>query len=341
MLSLPPIINGQHSRISADTKDVFIECTGTDMTKLHTVLNNIVAMFSEYSSSKFTVEPVEVVYPAGPSHPKFAGQTTRTPDLTLREVSASVDYVQKAIGLTPAQLPAAEIPRLLKKMMVDAELNANGTGVVAKVPITRTDIMHACDLMEDVAVAYSFNKIPRAVAPVRCVGAQQPLSKLTDLMRNELCQAGWTEALTFALCSHDEAFRYMRREDDGQSAAVIGNPKTAEFQLCRTSLLPGLFKTFGANKSNPLPWRLFEVSDTVHLDGSADTGASNRRRIGIVFADSNSSGFEILHGLVERVFMMLAVPRDGYGLRHASNPTFFVRGACRTLDRPLTCLSAA
>ena len=63
-LSLPPIINGQHSRISADTKDVFIECTGTDMTKLHTVLNNIVAMFSEYSSSKFTVEPVEVVYPA-------------------------------------------------------------------------------------------------------------------------------------------------------------------------------------------------------------------------------------------------------------------------------------
>ena len=83
------------------------------------------------------------------------------------------------------------------------------------------------------------------------------------------------------------------------------------------------------------------MSDTVHLDGSADTGASNRRRIGIVFADSNSSGFEILHGLVERVFMMLAVPRDGYGLRHASNPTFFVRGACRTLDRPLTCLSAA
>lgn len=52
----------------------------------------------------------------------------------------------------------------------------------------------------------------------------------------------------------------MRRVDDGKTAAVIANPKTAEFQLCRTSLLPGLFKTLGCNKSNPLPWRLFEVS---------------------------------------------------------------------------------
>ena len=50
VLSLPPIINGNHSRISKDTKDVFIECTGTDLTKLNTVLNNIVAMFSEYTS---------------------------------------------------------------------------------------------------------------------------------------------------------------------------------------------------------------------------------------------------------------------------------------------------
>ena len=50
VLSLPPIINGNHSRISKDTKDVFIECTGTDLTKLNTVLNNIVAMFSEHTS---------------------------------------------------------------------------------------------------------------------------------------------------------------------------------------------------------------------------------------------------------------------------------------------------
>ena len=87
----------------------------------------------------------------------------RTPLMESHKVSAKVDYVQKAIGLTPAQLPAAAIPPLLEKMMLGASLSADGTTVDAVVPITRPDVMHACDLMEDAAVAYSFNKLPRVV----------------------------------------------------------------------------------------------------------------------------------------------------------------------------------
>ena len=53
VLSLPPIINGNHSRISAATKNVFIECTGTDLTKGHIVLNTIVSMFSQCAAARF------------------------------------------------------------------------------------------------------------------------------------------------------------------------------------------------------------------------------------------------------------------------------------------------
>jgi phenylalanyl-tRNA synthetase beta chain len=34
VMSLPPVINGYHSRISVETKNVFIECTATDRTKV-------------------------------------------------------------------------------------------------------------------------------------------------------------------------------------------------------------------------------------------------------------------------------------------------------------------
>lgn len=34
VLSLPPIINGHHSRITLATRNVFIECTATDLTKV-------------------------------------------------------------------------------------------------------------------------------------------------------------------------------------------------------------------------------------------------------------------------------------------------------------------
>jgi phenylalanyl-tRNA synthetase beta subunit len=61
VLSLPPIINGAHSAISLDTKDVFIECTATDLTKAKVVLNTVCTMFAEYCDRPFEVEPVEVV----------------------------------------------------------------------------------------------------------------------------------------------------------------------------------------------------------------------------------------------------------------------------------------
>ena len=34
VLSMPPIINGDHSKITLNTKNVFIECTATDLTKV-------------------------------------------------------------------------------------------------------------------------------------------------------------------------------------------------------------------------------------------------------------------------------------------------------------------
>ena len=60
VLSLPPIINSKHSRIQLHTTNVFIECTGTDLTKANIVLDTVVTMFSEYCTDPFSVETVEV-----------------------------------------------------------------------------------------------------------------------------------------------------------------------------------------------------------------------------------------------------------------------------------------
>jgi phenylalanyl-tRNA synthetase beta chain len=39
VLSLPPIINSDHSKISLATRNVFIEVTATDANKAHVVLS--------------------------------------------------------------------------------------------------------------------------------------------------------------------------------------------------------------------------------------------------------------------------------------------------------------
>lgn len=67
VLSLPPIINSDATKISVDTKNVFIEITGTDLTKCKIVLAILACQFSHHcqGDDKFCVEPVEVVYEGG------------------------------------------------------------------------------------------------------------------------------------------------------------------------------------------------------------------------------------------------------------------------------------
>ena len=57
VLSLPPIINGDHSKIKLTTKNVFIEVTATDRTKALVVLNIVLAMFSQHCDPQYQYFP--------------------------------------------------------------------------------------------------------------------------------------------------------------------------------------------------------------------------------------------------------------------------------------------
>jgi phenylalanyl-tRNA synthetase beta chain len=305
VLSLPPIINGEHSKISLSTRDVFIECTATDLTKAHIVLNMMVTMFSPYCTEPLTVEPVDIIYQQAP--PAAFGRGSEgavgathqvTPDLSPRTIRASMKYMNSGIGI---QIEAERAATLLTRMSMRAVVE--GDDVVVSVPPTRPDVLHACDVMEDLAIAYGFNNLVPTVPPTPTEGRQQPLNKLSDLMREALAQAGYTEALTWALCSHDENYSQLRKADDN-CAVKVSNPQTLEFQLVRTNLISGLLKTLSHNQGHlQLPIRLFEVSDVAFLDAASDVGARNERRVAVLYSGA-SSGFEELLGALDRIMLL-------------------------------------
>lgn len=65
----------------------------------------------------------------------------------------------------------------------------------------------------------------------------------------------------------------------------------------------------GANKDASLPVKLFEVSDVILLDDTSEVGARNERRLVAVNCDT-SSGFEVVHGLLDRVMQVLGIPHE-------------------------------
>ncbi|XP_072301472.1 phenylalanine--tRNA ligase beta subunit isoform X1 [Eucyclogobius newberryi] len=314
VLSMPPIINGEHSKISIKTKNVFIECTATDVTKAKIVLDMMVTAFSEYCAQPFTVEEAEVVYPDGKRcvYPELAYRTEKLPS----------DYINRKVGIKESP---EKIAQLLTRMCLKSRATGAGDEIEVEIPPTRSDVIHACDIMEDAAVAYGFNNIVRTTPRTCTVANQFPINKLTELLRLDLAAAGFTEALNFALCSQEDLADKLGKKIEDTKAVHISNPKTAEFQVVRTSLLPGVLKTVAANRKMPLPLKLFEISDVVLKDESKDVGARNIRRFCALFY-SKSPGFEVIHGLLDRTMQLLEVrpgPEDGYHIRAADDCTFF------------------
>uniref|UniRef100_A0A8C8EFB7 Phenylalanine--tRNA ligase beta subunit n=2 Tax=Otus sunia TaxID=257818 RepID=A0A8C8EFB7_9STRI len=288
VLSMPPIINGDHTKISVNTRNVFIECTGTDITKAKIVLDIIVTMFSEYCEKPFSVEATEVVYPNGKTH------------------------------IYPVSI-------LLTRMCLKSHVIGNGNNIEIEIPPTRADIIHACDIVEDAAIAYGYNNIQMTIPKTYTIANQLPLNKLTELLRLDLAAAGFTEALTFALCSQEDIADKLGMDISATKAVRIANPKTAEFQVARTTLLPGLLKTIAANRKMPLPLKLFEISDIVVKDPNTDVGARNYRHFCAVYYNK-SPGFEIIHGLLDRVMQLLEVPpneENGYTIKATEGSAFF------------------
>jgi len=81
-------------------------------------------------------------------------------------------------------------------------------------------------------------------------------------------------------------------------------------QVCRTTLLPSALKTLAANRGEPLPLRLFELSDVVLLDSGRDVGARNERRL-LAVTCGRTSEFDAVHGLLNRIMQVLGVPYTG------------------------------
>jgi phenylalanyl-tRNA synthetase beta chain len=103
---------------------------------------------------------------------------------------------------------------------------------------------------------------------------------------------------------------------------------TIEYQIGRTNLFVGILKTLNQNKHINVPIKLFEISDIMHKAEGYDVGACNERYLCAVYM-STSAGFEHIHGLLDRIMLLLEIPKTepgslrGYYIREAKDVTFF------------------
>ena len=317
ILSVPPIINGMHTKMTINTKNVLIDITGLDYTKCVIVLKILIAMFSKYCSEPFTVEQVKVTK---------NGESKLYPDCEPRKFVTNIDYLKQTSGI-PKTVTAEEIVDLLSKMELNSkQLNEKELEVDA--PMTRSDILHQCDIAEDLAIAYGYNKIEKLNVNTLCHGKPQPYNKLSDLFRNEMAYNGYVEFLNMALLSKKDMFNNLLEENEDEKTAKISYSKTKEFEYVRNSLIPGILKSIEANKAQQLPYKIFELADCVEINDDNEVGAMNKRKLCFAYSN-NTSGLEIIQGMVDKLMKKIDLnfndtnAKKTYCIKPSNNKIFF------------------
>ena len=75
-----------------------------------------------------------------------------------------VDDINKKVGI---QIDEKQMASLLTRMGLSAAI-ASPNELTVTIPPNRSDVLHACDIMEDVAISYGFNKIIKTIPKTNC-----------------------------------------------------------------------------------------------------------------------------------------------------------------------------
>ncbi|MFA5416080.1 MAG: phenylalanine--tRNA ligase subunit beta, partial [Methanoregula sp.] len=242
VLSFPPIINGERTRVTIDTKNILLDTTGTDKRAVSVAVNIICTAMAEAGAQ---IESVEI-------------GGVQTPTLAPAERTVSVTECSRLLGI---DLSADMMASLLQKMRFGAE-PVGADKVKVQVPCYRADIMHDWDLFEDVAIAYGYDKIPALPPKTFTVGKPHPVQVNAALAREAFCGLGYLEVMPFTLTNEDVLFKKMQREEK-RGVLFVMQPISIENTVVRTDLLPLLLEFLTLNRHRELPQRLFTVGDVV------------------------------------------------------------------------------
>ena len=298
VLSIPPIINSESTRVTSKTRQLFIDVTGEDERVANRSLTILMTGLAERG---FELQSVAVKYPR---------RRVRTPDLRPRRHRLNARNANEFIGLNLKPRGITKIAERMRYGIADIW----GETLTLLAPPYRSDLMHEVDIIEDIAIGYGYDRLEPTLPKVVTTGERTPIERLSDRARRVLTGLGFMEAMTYTLTNPRTNFELMRARGE---AAEIANPVSEEYTIIRNSLLPCLLSVLRANRRNPLPQRVFEVGDVAVLDEGAETGARNVRRAAAAVV-GEGVGFTYIKAVAEGLLRELGISHEVRPMEHLS-----------------------
>lgn len=233
ILSMPPIINSEETgRVEEQTKNIFVECSGSSLETLNNTLNILVTALAEMGG---TICQMCVDY---------GNRKIITPDLAPQKIKFSIENVNSILGLN---LKEKDIGKLLSRMGFDYQ---NKTAVA---PAWRTDILHEVDIIEDIAIAYGYENFSPEIPKISTIGEESEFAKIERKISEILIGLGISETKTYHLIKKEEV-----ELSNLEESIEVENSKT-EYKILRPNLLIPALRTISENKDKDYPQLIFEI----------------------------------------------------------------------------------
>ncbi len=303
VLSFPPIINSNDlGRITEQTKNVLVEVTGTVYEAVLNTLKIVTLALIDRGGKAYSATV----------HYAKEKQAITTPNFESHSMHLNVEFVNNVLGI---RLTTRHIAQLILKAGFNVE-SINHDRIKVQIPCYRIDVMHPVDLVEDIAIAYGYNKFKPLWRALTTTGYIRPEQALLDVVRELMVGLGFQEVLTYTMTNVDNLFKKMNCKKE--RVLEIANPKVQTLTCLRSWLLPSLMEFLSYNTSVEYPQKIFELGKVTLHDAKSETKTKDDDHLAAVVCHANAS-FSEIKSCLDTLFLNLGLE---WQIKTTEHPSF-------------------
>jgi phenylalanyl-tRNA synthetase beta chain len=270
ILALAGVIGGSASAVNDKTQSVLLEAANFDYIAIRRsqadskIFTESSARFSRGVDPSLTLDAIQrflqILRYTCPQAALLAWGDEKAFSAKPRAISLTQKQVKQTLGI---ELDVEEIAALLAKLNIACAMDTQRQAITAAVGLDREDIHASCDLLEEIARLYGYDKLP-ATMPSQPIVQHPQQTDLRDRekIRDALVNAGLQEVLSYSMTSvaaEARLFAATKSSPLAMDYVHIQNPITEDRSVLRRSLLPALLQHVARNLRFTDACHLFEI----------------------------------------------------------------------------------
>ena len=221
-------------------------------------------------------------------------------------VKCKASEINNLIGFN---LSAQEMKEYLERIELKTEIDSDGDSLTVTAPTFRQDIHRMCDVAEEIARFYGYDKIPTTLpAGSDVAGRLAPELQVNERVRHYAQALGYSQAFMYSFESPKVYDKLLFPEDAKEKQQIkISNPLGEDFSVMRTSSLNGMLTSLSTNfnRRNKVA-KLYEMAN-VYIPKALPLTELPDERMTLTLGFIGEGDFFTMKGDVEDILNQLGI----------------------------------